>query len=917
MPTLQTLYSSAFLAEPPLDPQAAAAAATPADPDVAYSPDRHGTPAAFTRHPDFGPFRARVERDLDTLAAFADGMAPVVEDLALLRSKLFNLDASGRHRDYGDSESLTMFGPVAQGLSKLASLIADERLSLKSRSLELRQLAPQLTVCSGGVIEALDNCLGRLAPERNGLPGLFKSSIEQIIEQAAVDTVEIEFGPELSEAQLDQRHYVAGLKRRLYDALDLKWKLPVDPFARKRFPQALVQRCAKSVAPMLAPVAVVRLLADDFLQRFSDALREKLGPPIDEQTDGTLPFPAESQLRDCLAPLETQFGTAPPRDALLREHGDNRCACLTDATLIALYFLDRLDEAQVLPRPARDTVATWVEAPIDGLLGLRCRIRTSGDLVWAEENDKPRPLKLADLERVPRRCLSPSMVTTAISNSAPSELLADFAPHWLLDRDVGDRLRGRLDWEGVGQLMARWRAQATCPDDVEHWWAQAQATHRASHAAPGLLSWSDEAGTHELARDHVERLLSDRGEDGSLTSAALDGLRDQLTLVLSMRRSGEQRRDADELTAQELRTRRTMSHVQPLRQWWGAIGGAMRASPARMSGEELLAVMTTAGTGGSAPLIGCLTGADLDLKHVMLEGLTELQRDSLLSTEQLIRRLVEPDARPPGAGDFLPRLDSDTLRVFLPWAVRSPAHNRMSPDTCRVLLLGPEQTPGTGDLPSVPHKLMVQDVGRHGVRAQLVYLPFLDEATEQGLLSQVDLHDALARCVAMPRTRAPMGVQDWKDWACVALIWAEHIANLHFANRLTVDEAVALLTAHAAAGDALPQDVVDRWTLEMARVFTAACEPRRRLASNGQFSTKPTHDTEMRRQLLKQLVDPGSPTSVRLISAAKAPGQSYSVAYFPKLLESTMRALHFTEKEIAAALGDAASAVPDADDAPA
>ncbi|WP_343627950.1 hypothetical protein [Roseateles sp.] len=900
--TLQALYSPAFLAEPP--PDSTDAAAVPTDPEVTYSPVRHGTPAAFTGHPDFASFRTQVKRDLATLRAFAADMEPVVNDLDLLESKLFNLDASGHPRGYGESESPIMFGAAAQGLSKLASLIGDERLSLKSRRLELRQLTSQLTLCAGGVIEALDNCLGRLDPKRNGLPGLFKSSIEQIIEQAAVDAVEIEYGPELSEAQLDQRHYVAGLKRKLYEALKLKWKLPEDPFAHTRFPPALIRRCAESVAPAITPAAVVRLLADDFLQRFSEALREKLAQPIDEQSDGSLPLPGESQLRDCLAPLETLFGPAPPRDTLLREHEDNRCACLTDATLIALYFLDRLHETQVVPGLAFNTVATWIAAPNQDSDGLCCRIQTLGDLAWTEEGGKPRPLKLADLDHVPQSDLSPSMVTTAITNSAPSELLDGFAPHWLLDHDVGDRLRGRLDWEGVGQLMARWRKEGGCPGDVEQWWAQAQAAHRARRAAPGLLSWSDEAGSHELARDHVERLLADRGEDRSLTSAALDGLRDQLTLVLSMQRSAERRRGADQLSMQELRTRRTMSHVQPLRQWWGAVGAAMRASPARMSAAELVAVMTTSGPGGSAPLIACLTAADQDLKHVMLEGLTELQRDSLLSTEQLVRRLVGSDVRRPGSDDFLPCLDSHTLRSFLPFVIRAPAHNQLSPDTCRMLLLGPEQEPGTGFSLPVADGLMMRDVERHGTNALRIYLPFLDEATERGLLSRADLREALARGVAMSRNRVLSSKQEWDDWTCVTRTWARHIANLHFANRLTVDEAVAALTSRAGVDDKLPLEVVDRWALEMAIAFTTACEPIRRLTSSGQFSTRPTHETEMRRQLLKQLVGLDGLTSGRLIGAKRTPDQSDRVDFFAKLLKRTMDALAFKPEETATALGD-------------
>ena len=111
MLTLQALYSPAFLAEPP--PDSTDAAAVPTDPQVTYSPVRHGTPAAFTGHPDFESFQTQVKRDLATLRAFAADMKPVVNDLDLLESKLFTLDASGHPRGYGESESPIMFGAAA------------------------------------------------------------------------------------------------------------------------------------------------------------------------------------------------------------------------------------------------------------------------------------------------------------------------------------------------------------------------------------------------------------------------------------------------------------------------------------------------------------------------------------------------------------------------------------------------------------------------------------------------------------------------------------------------------------------------------------------------------------------------------------------------------------------------------------
>lgn len=905
MPFLQALYSPAFLAEStPAEPSVEAPTASSTDLDIAYRPDRHGTPDEFSRHPEFGAFRTRVERDLATLAAFARDMAPVREHLADWRSKLFNLDATGHHRDYGDRESCLMFGPAAQGLSRLARLIDDDRLSLECRRLELRQLAPQLTVCAGGVIEALQACLGRLDPARNGLPGRFRSTIEQIVEQAAVDAAEIEYGQEFSEAHLAQRHYVAGLKRKLYDALQLPWQLPEDPYAHTCHAESLVQRCAASLAPMLAPEAVARLLADDLLQRFGQSLRERLAPEGGDG-DGSLPMPLESQLLDCLAPLETEFGPSPPRNALLRERGDGRCECLSDATLVTLHVLDLLQQAEVVARRRPDTLATWTQEPIGGMPGvpgvpgMRTRIQTWGDLVWAEEREQRRPLELADLARVPSSRLGPALVTTAIANSAPSELLADFAPQWLLDRDVGDRLLGRLDWDGTGRLIARWCEQGRCGDEVRTWWAQAQAMRDAAQTSPGLLAWTDEIGDRQLARAHIDRLLNDRAEDGSLSCAARDRLSEQLSMILSLRSPRASRRHGDERSAPELRTRRTMSHVAPLRLWWSAVGGALRAAPPRMSGEELVAVMTTARDGGASPLADGLAANEPDLAHVLMQGLTELQRDGLLSTEQLVRRLLDAAPGPHDASDFLPRLDSRVLGPFLPFAVRAPAHNALSPATGRRLLLGSQRTLGLAPAPSVPIGVMERDAQHHGRRALAVYLPFLDEATERGLLSAEDLREALGSFITMSRTRSPASTQEWQDWGIVLRAGVGHVATLHFTNRWSLEETVSLLTPDAVADDARPRSVVDRWALEMALAGAVACElPQRRLIDGHVFG-QPIHERPMRRQLLERLVRLDDQTPARLIREGTAASAGNVADYFASAFKRSMRSLAFTPEEIA------------------
>lgn len=380
MHPLQSRYASAFLAEPAaLETTVPAHAGTdeaPAQGAPSYCPARHGSVAEFALSNAFKAFRHGIEDDIQTLIDVAAGMDDTVRALKAWRTKLFDLDMHGRHLGYGEAEATLMYRHGTDLLRRLAALIRDERLTPRTRQLELRQLGEQLDACAPAVMSEMASCIGRLDPDRFGLRGKVRGTVEQIIEQVAVDAVEATYGEVFADAHLGQAHYVSGLKKKLYAVLGLPWPLQEDPFAHHQHEEALVQGCIETLRPALAPGAVARILADDYLQRFTVAMREL------RARHGPIPHPTLDQVRDCTEPLDAEFGPPPPREALLVTAEDGS-ECAIESTPTALHFLDVMRSAGLLiSDPRADVEAASARPPSgnddeQGLDG-----RPAGQLRW-------------------------------------------------------------------------------------------------------------------------------------------------------------------------------------------------------------------------------------------------------------------------------------------------------------------------------------------------------------------------------------------------------------------------------------------------------------------------------------------------------------------------------------------------------
>ncbi len=467
MHPIHSHYASAFLAEPAsMDatvPAPAGSGEAPAQNAPTYCPARHRSVAEFALSSDFNAFRESLQRDIDTLIDVASGMPTTVSALEDWHKKLFDLDVHGRHWGYGDAEAALMYRQGADLLRRLVQLIREERLPLSSRQLELQRLGQQLQACAPAVLSELAGCIGRLDPERSGIAGKFRSVVEQIIEQVAIEAVEIAYGDDFTEARLAQAHFVNGLKKRLYEALELPWPLQEDDFAHHRHDQALVQQCVRTLRPALAPGSVARIVADDYLERFTDAMRKLAA------RHGPIPNPTLDQLRDCTEPLDAEFGAPPPLEALLvtRNEGEDY-ECATDSTRVALHFLDAMRSAKLLVSdPSADIEAASARPPDGGIsqqgpgrgpVGqLRWTSDTGGGIV-RHELAESQIQELLDLRLSGE--LSPqdlqihlSDLLTAVASVTKSSARGRLAPHSETSRVMSVTQPLRLWWRVIGEAL--------------------------------------------------------------------------------------------------------------------------------------------------------------------------------------------------------------------------------------------------------------------------------------------------------------------------------------------------------------------------------------------------------------------------------------------------------------------------------
>lgn len=888
---LSTAYTAAFLSDiastssntPPSSPFDTAPQAS------AYSRERHGTFDMFLQGPDYARLREQVEGRIQALIDFDGCTAEARRSLRDFRHRLFEHIDPATHRHFSPAQWELMLRETPGCLERLVPLVVDGPMTLASRQTALEGLLDPLQQCAPAVVGALQSAIRQLDPGRKTLNDRFRHAIERTIEQVAVDAVEGDCGAEFSIANLSQRHYVVGLQRLLYAELQLPWTPPEDIFAHEGHPAERVRRCTARLQELLAPGAVARVWAEDYLGRFSEAMRQH------SRTHGARILPTNSDIEDATAPLDIEFGPAPPRRALLRESARG-VETLRDPTLLALHFLDRLRDAGVVrPEHIGQKIAGWNQE-LRGRPPLAFELRELDGLAWIEASGQPaRGVGASDLRHVPPQALSAAAVLAAIANSSDDGLRKHLKPHWLLCTEIGDRLIGRLGLAAVASHVEQARSGGTWSGTLASWWDDVQDERAGRRAPSGQFAWTSPAGHHALASAQIRELLARR----ALGESSWPDLQKELGALLIAAVDV----DKQSVSVPNARMPRSLETSLPLQLWWSRVGEGLRARPRTVSSQEFVDLLTTTAGDGRSPLLIALSRFHADASHIFLRGLRELQRDGLLDTELLFERLMGTQLAPEGSSKLLEGLWGATH--LLDFAVTSAASGHLSRDRCLALFFG--KGPAGKVIESLP------DVGIRRIfeESDIWTLPDTISALGRAFASGVLEKDELLRLLGDGKDDHPVA-RLWKvppvpgagrAGFTLLSVWAEAVVSLSLNGHLAVEEAAGLLIPAGARSR--------RWHAShatglkvMATNLLKALQPTLRLRPPPDLTpiAPSAESLHLRRELLKATVLAGGGPPFRVIQDG-VPLTGDQQAELRDSTRDVMASLGFSAEDIGSALG--------------
>ncbi len=336
-----------------------------------YDPARHGNLEAFATSPDFRHFATQFDDHLWVLLTELAGR-PGARQLMMFGERVTTVDPAGTNPAYGATAHLLYRGG-AEALARIVQHVRQGQLPRETCATALEELATQLDDCAPGALSALVTTESRLGSGRLHLGGSFRTFTGRVVEQVAIEVIDQHYAQELQNAPGSHRHLVAGLQPVLLRKMGVAWRTAPDEFApdASRFPPSLITDALNRLLGQCHPDAVVRLMAEQYLSRFQEAMRQE-----DTPGPGT-PKGLGERVQRCTATLMAEFGDPPPLEALLQECANTGVyGPRSDTAGIERHFVDRLGEAGLI----RGGPVSWsrIRARHAAVRPLDLRLMTAG-----------------------------------------------------------------------------------------------------------------------------------------------------------------------------------------------------------------------------------------------------------------------------------------------------------------------------------------------------------------------------------------------------------------------------------------------------------------------------------------------------------------------------------------------------------
>jgi hypothetical protein len=337
-----------------------------------YSNEKYGSVQAFVteeeHEADFEEFEKEFEAEIDKVIKFAeqhgeaagdDSDAPhlspeqeesIIQNLQDFKRRLFTFDASGMNVAYDESINFV----YANGRSTffdLSKLLHNDKVPLQTRLNALENLGEKLTVCSGGVVDAMYDEIGKLNAALHGAKGLMANLTQEIARQEILEFVRFRHENNPSYSPMMEVHFVNYYFNELakpadpsqsYDWLTkpFAWPVHVDPdYANANSTGVLeedLEACYAVLREKIQPGLVVRRASEQYLQEIKDMVRDSAKDSLSTRVETATKY------------MQGQYGQINTNSLITYDEDSYEMVWRPTSALIAVEMLKALAERKLI-----------------------------------------------------------------------------------------------------------------------------------------------------------------------------------------------------------------------------------------------------------------------------------------------------------------------------------------------------------------------------------------------------------------------------------------------------------------------------------------------------------------------------------------------------------------------------------------
>lgn len=418
------------------------------DSDTLFSTGRYGDFKSFMAHEDFQTCLNQYSKMADKVADFVSdnanklkpGLLPETVDAIKKHLDVFKQHLTDIKQDFFSTHKPVVYGLGKEMFHDLIALLQQANIPLQNKLNAVIRLAPQLEVCTGGILSVLRDEIVALKYSGVGLRNEAYLVRLQMIKHLITLHVKNNHDYPIQ----DEVHFVNAYFNHLADELGVPKIIdPLVSLGESRLTDDLKKKCRRTVLEKLRPSALSRSLGENYMDRLKDCQTGGINGVLkDERLDKVFKAIAENQKMS----LNQAFGEVPAENYLLRTPDPYAFQFARQSTLVARHFMDELKDAGAVD--FQDSITLTSGGKVDG------SIRQLGDLMWREKEGSCFELGAAELMAVPLSAIRSGLQRAGIVREQAGSMLRASLDH-VLSQSQREELEDIPDYwlDGYTELL--------------------------------------------------------------------------------------------------------------------------------------------------------------------------------------------------------------------------------------------------------------------------------------------------------------------------------------------------------------------------------------------------------------------------------------------------------------------------------